>query len=52
MHNIKDIRKNPNEFKKGLNNRFIDVDLKKILSLDEENRKLIQEKEFFLNQYQ
>ena len=45
MHNIKDIRENPDQFKKNLNNRFIDIDLKKILSLDEKNRKLIQEKE-------
>ena len=45
MHNIKDIRQNPVQFKKDLNNRFIDLDLKKILSLDEKNRKLIQEKE-------
>ena len=45
MHNIKDIRQNPDQFKKGINNRFIDVDLKKILSLDEKNRKLIQKKE-------
>ena len=45
MHNIKDIRQSPDQFKKNLNNRFIDIDLKKILSLDEKNRKLIQEKE-------
>ena len=45
MHNIKDIRQNPDQFKKYLNNRFVDIDLKKILSLDEKNRKLIQEKE-------
>ena len=45
MHNIKDIRQNPDQFKKDLNNRFIDIDLKKILSLDEKNRELIQKKE-------
>ena len=45
MHNIKDIRQNPDQFKKDLNNRFTDLDLKKILSLDENNRKLIQDKE-------
>ena len=45
MHNIKDIRQNPDQFKKYLNNRFIDIDLKKILSLDEKNRELIQKKE-------
>jgi len=45
MHNIKNIRKNPDEFKENIKNRFIDVDLKKILKLDQSNRKLIQEKE-------
>jgi len=47
MHNIKDIRNNPDQFKKDLYNRFVDIDLKKILSLDEDNRKLIQQKETF-----
>ena len=45
MHNIKYIRQNPEQFKEDLNKRFVDLDLKKILSLDENNRKLIQEKE-------
>jgi len=45
MHNIKDIRQNSDQFKKDLDNRFVDIDLNKILSLDESNRKLIQEKE-------
>jgi len=45
MHNIKDIRKNPDLFIENMKNRFIDIDLKKILDLDENNRKLIQEKE-------
>ena len=45
MHNIKDIRHNPDQFKKDLSNRFTDIDLKKILFLDESNRKLIQKKE-------
>ena len=45
MHNIKYIRQNPDQFKEDLNKRFVDVDLKKILSLDKNNRKLIQEKE-------
>ena len=45
MHNIKYIRQNPDQFKEDLNKRFVDLDLKKILSLDENNRKLIQEKE-------
>ncbi len=45
MHNIKDIRSNVDEFKNKIKNRFIDFDIKKILELDTENRKLIQEKE-------
>ena len=45
MHNIKDIRNNPNQFKELLKKRFLEIDLKKILELDEVNRKLIQEKE-------
>jgi len=45
MHNIKDIKKNIEAFNKALKDRFLNVDLKNILSLDEENRKLIQEKE-------
>ena len=47
MHNIKDIRKDFNNFKNKLKNRNIDTDLDNIISLDEENRKLIQEKETF-----
>ena len=45
MHNIKDIKKNIEAFNKALKDRFLNVDLKNILSLDEENRKLIQDKE-------
>ena len=45
MHNIKYIRQNPDQFKEDLNKRFVDLDLKKILSLDKNNRKLIQDKE-------
>jgi len=45
MHNIKDIRNNPNLFKDTLKKRFLEIDLKNILELDENNRKLIQEKE-------
>ena len=45
MHNIKDIRNNIDLFKNSLKKRFLEVDLKKILEFDEENRKLIQKKE-------
>ncbi len=45
MHNIKDIRNDFENFKEKLKNRNIDISLDSIISLDEENRKLIQEKE-------
>ncbi len=47
MHNIKDIRNDFESFKERLKNRNIDISLDNIISLDEENRKLIQEKEKF-----
>ena len=45
MHNIKDIIQNPDIFKEELSKRFVNIDLKKILFLDEKNRKLIHDKE-------
>ena len=45
MHNIKDIRQNPDIFQKELSKGFVNIDLKTILSLDEKNRKLIKDKE-------
>ena len=45
MHNIKDIRKDIEGFKAALNKRFLVVDVNKILSLDENNRKYIQQRE-------
>ena len=45
MHNIKDIRNNIEAFKEALAKRFIKLDLDKILTLDENNRKYIQKKE-------
>ena len=47
MHNIKDIRNDFENFKEKLKNRNIDISLDNIISLDKENRKLIQEKEKF-----
>ncbi len=47
MHNIKDIRNEFEKFKEKLKNRNIDISLDNIISLDGENRKLIQEKEKF-----
>ena len=45
MHNIKDLRKNFDEFKKFMKLRNVESNLDKILELDKENRKTIQEKE-------
>lgn len=57
MHNIKDIRKNYEQFAKSLQKRSLSVDINKIKDLDEKNRELIQKKEnlekekkIFLNQ--
>ena len=47
MHNIKDIRNNIESFKEALKKRYLDLDVNKILKLDENNRKYIQEKEAF-----
>ena len=44
-HNIKDIRKDIDNFKNSIKNRNVDIDFDKILNLDQDNRKLIQEKE-------
>ena len=45
MHNIKEIRNDIEAFKKALDKRFLVIDVDKILSLDESNRKYIQERE-------
>ena len=45
MHNLKNLRKNFNYFKKKILTRNTKIDLNEILLLDEKNRKLIQEKE-------
>ena len=45
MHSIKEIRNNIETFKKSLNKRFLKIDVDKILSLDEDNRKYIQQRE-------
>ena len=47
MHNVKDIRNDIQGFKDSFKKRFLDVDIDKILILDENNRKYIQEKESF-----
>ncbi len=45
MYNLKEIRKNFGAFKKALEKRAVDVDFKKLETLDVENRELIQKKE-------
>ncbi|MDA9616212.1 serine--tRNA ligase [Candidatus Pelagibacter sp.] len=45
MHNIKEIRNDIEAFKKALNKRYLQIDLDNILSLDENNRKFIQQRE-------
>ena len=47
MHNLKEIRKNFEAFKKSLEKRSIDIDLNKLKDLDIKNRELIQKKETF-----
>jgi len=45
MHNLKEIRKNFEFFKKALENRSIDIDFDKLKDLDQKNREFIQKKE-------
>ena len=45
MHDIKKIRNDIEAFKKSLSRRFLDIDVDNILSLDESNRKYIQQRE-------
>ena len=45
MHNIKLLRKDYKDFKSKLQNRNIKIDFDNILSLDEQNRNIINEKE-------
>ncbi|MDC0449899.1 serine--tRNA ligase [Pelagibacteraceae bacterium] len=45
MHNIKDIRKNLENFKKKISERNSSFDFDSLINLDQENRNLIQEKE-------
>ena len=45
MHNIKEIRNEIKAFKEAIDKRYLDIDVDKILSLDEHNRKYIQQRE-------
>jgi len=45
MHNLKEIRKDFDTFKKSIEKRFVDINLDKLKDLDKKNREFIQEKE-------
>ena len=45
MHNLKEIRKDFDAFKKALDKRSTDIDLNIIKDLDKKNREFIQKKE-------
>jgi seryl-tRNA synthetase len=45
MHNLKEIRKDFNAFKKALEKRPVDIDFQKLKDLDIQNREFIQKKE-------
>ena len=44
MHDLKDIRKNIEIFKKKINQRNVQIDLEKLLTIDKDNRKLYLKK--------
>jgi len=45
MHNLKEIRNNFEDFKKNIQSRHIEIDIKNLKILDKKNRELIQKKE-------
>ncbi|MBD1159499.1 serine--tRNA ligase [Pelagibacterales bacterium SAG-MED19] len=45
MHNLKEIRKNFDNFKKALEKRSVEIDLNKLIDLDKTNREFIEKKE-------
>ena len=45
MHNLKEIRKDFDNFKKSLEKRSIEIDISNLEQLDKKNRELIQKKE-------
>ena len=50
MHNLKEIRKDFNNFKKSLEKRSIEIDIPNLEKLDKKNRELIQKKEILENE--
>ena len=45
MHNLKEIRKNFDTFRKSIEKRFVDIDYDKIKDLDTKNRDFIYQRE-------
>ena len=45
MHNLKDIRKNLDFFKKKIKERNVEVNFENLINLDQQNRDLISKKE-------
>ena len=45
MHNLKEIRKNFDSFKKALESRFLEINFDELKDLDDQNRNFIQKKE-------
>jgi len=50
MHNLKEIRKNFDSFKKALESRFVEIDFNELKDLDNQNRDFIQKKETLENE--
>ena len=48
MHNLKEIRKNFDDFKNSLKGRFLKIDFNELKDLDIKNRNFIQKKENYL----
>ena len=50
MHNLKEIRKNFDDFKVSLKDRFLKIDFNQLKDLDIKNRNFIQKKELLENE--
>ena len=50
MHNLKDIRKNSEVFKKKIMDRNVNLDLNELINLDKNHRLIIQKKESLENE--
>ena len=50
MHNLKEIRKNFDSFKKALESRSVEIDFNELKDLDKQNRDFIQKKETLENE--